>query len=156
MLLGGLWHGANWTFVIWGGIHGVALAATKAFQSLRGNRPPLATRHPLLKLLSIVATFHLVCAAWVFFRAENIDQARLVFSRIFSGTTYHPNLHPLVLGTLALGLFVHFLPAPWDKTIRTTFVRLPAPAQGLCLVIMAVLLRQMASTEAVPFVYFQF
>jgi D-alanyl-lipoteichoic acid acyltransferase DltB (MBOAT superfamily) len=156
MLLGGLWHGANWTFVVWGGIHGVALALTRAFERFRGAKPALASRHWALKGLSVLGTFHLVCIAWVFFRAETFAKASLVFSRMATLTWYHPNLHPLVLGTLALGLVVHFIPVPWDLQIRSHFVRLPAPVQGLCLFGVAVLLRQMASTEAVPFVYFQF
>jgi D-alanyl-lipoteichoic acid acyltransferase DltB (MBOAT superfamily) len=156
MLLGGLWHGANWTFVVWGGIHGLGLALTRVFAQWRGARPPLASRHPLLKVLCIAGTFHLVCVAWVFFRAETFGKAALVFSRIASGTLYHPNLPPLVVGTVALGLLIHFIPVTWDRTLRAHFVRLPAPAQGLCLFVTAVLLRQLASTEAVPFVYFQF
>lgn len=156
MVLGGLWHGANYTFVVWGTIHGIALVLTRAFAQWRGSRPTLASRHPLLKILSIVGTFHVVCVAWVFFRAESFSKAELVFSRIASGTLYHPNLPPLVVGTVALGLFIHFIPVTWDKAMRASFVRLPAPAQGLCLFVAALLLRQMASTDAVPFVYFQF
>jgi D-alanyl-lipoteichoic acid acyltransferase DltB (MBOAT superfamily) len=156
MLLGGLWHGANWTFVVWGGIHGAALAVTRAVERARGKRPALADRHWTLRVLSVVGTFHIVCVAWVFFRAETFSKASLVFSRIFSGSLYHPNLPPLVLGTLALGLLTHFLPNTWDNAVKTRFVRLPAPVQGLCLLLALVLLRQMASAEAVPFVYFQF
>ena len=156
MLLGGLWHGANWTFVVWGGIHGMALGATRLVERLRGKRPALADLHPALRVLSILGTFHLVCVAWVFFRAESFGKASLVFSRILSGSLYHPNLPPLVSGTIALGLVVHFIPTAWDKLIRQTFVRLPAPAQGVCLLLALVLLKQMASAESVPFVYFQF
>jgi D-alanyl-lipoteichoic acid acyltransferase DltB (MBOAT superfamily) len=156
MLLGGLWHGANWTFVVWGGIHGMALAATRAVERARGKRPALADRHWALRALAVLGTFHVVCVAWVFFRAETFAKAALVFSRIFSGSLYHPNLPPLVIGTLALGLFTHFLPTRWDHALRDGFVRLPAPVQGVCLLLALVLLRQMASTVAVPFVYFQF
>lgn len=156
MLLGGLWHGANYTFIVWGAIHGVALGVTRAIERLRGTRPELARRSPLLRVLSILGTFHLVCLAWVFFRAPDFTTASLVFSRVFSGTLYHPNLPPLVIGTMALGLLVHFIPVEWDQLLRERFVRLPAPVQGICLFLALVLLRRMASTEAVPFVYFQF
>jgi alginate O-acetyltransferase complex protein AlgI len=156
MLLGGLWHGANWTFVVWGGIHGVALAVTRAFEGWRGKRPALADRHWLLHALSVVGTFHLVCATWIFFRAETFAKAALMFRRIASGTTYHPNLPPLVLGTMAVGLVLHFVPVRWDRALRARFVRLPAPIQGCCLLLATVALRQMATTEAVTFIYFQF
>ncbi len=156
MLLGGLWHGANWTFVVWGGIHGAALAATRAVEGWRGKRPALADRGWLLRALSVFFTFHLVCAAWIFFRAETFGKASLVFSRIATGTSYHPNLPPLVLGTIAMGLVLHFIPVRWDRALRAHFVRLPAPVQGLCLLLAAVVLRQMATTDAVTFIYFQF
>jgi alginate O-acetyltransferase complex protein AlgI len=156
MLLGGLWHGANWTFVVWGGIHGGALAVTRLVERWRGNRPALADRHFLLRVLSIGFTFHLVCVGWIFFRAETFGKAALVFSRIASFTTYHPNLPPLVMWTIAVGLVLHFIPVRWDQAIRARFVRLPAPVQGLCLLLAAVLLRQMATAEAVTFIYFQF
>lgn len=156
MLLGGLWHGANWTFVAWGGIHGVALAATRAVERWRGERRALADRGRFFRILSMFLTFHLVCAAWIFFRAESFSKAALIFSRLASATTYHPNLHPIVLWTIAAGLVLHFLPTRWDRPVRERFVRLPAPAQGFCLLAAAVVLRQMASTEAVTFIYFQF
>lgn len=156
MLLGGLWHGANWTFVVWGGIHGAALGVTRAIERWRGTRPAIADRGWYLRALSVVFTFHLVCVAWIFFRAETFSKARLMFSRIASLSTYHPNLPPLVLGTMAAGLVLHFIPVHWDRAVRARFVRLPAPAQGICLLLAAVLLRQMATTEAVTFIYFQF
>lgn len=74
MLLGGLWHGANWTYVIWGGLHGFFLAAHKYMTGSRhiGQEPvPATLREWALYGLKAVATFHLVCVAWVFFRASS-------------------------------------------------------------------------------------
>lgn len=156
MLLGGLWHGANWTFVVWGGIHGAALGATRAIERWRGQRPALADRNTWLRVLSVIFTFHLVCAAWIFFRSESLGKAALMFTRIASGSSHHQNLPPIVLATIAIGLVLHFVPVRWDRALRSRFVRLPAPVQGLCLLFAAVLLRQMATTEAVTFIYFQF
>ena len=83
MLLGGLWHGANWTFVIWGGIHGAGLAAERKIRKLlllpdmrdsaQGTR-----RNSLLQPLAWldrIVVFHLVCLAWVFFRAPSVGAA---------------------------------------------------------------------------------
>ena len=61
-----------------------------------------------------------------------------------------------MLGVLGLGLLSHYLPRHWYEAGRAAFVRLPAPAQGFALVGAGLVLRQMASAEAVPFVYFQF
>lgn len=182
MLLGGLWHGASWTFVVWGALHGAALAITRALQDLRAraSRAPArsaattggattdaattdgkrssaaAPRNPWRRALGVLVTFHFVCACWVFFRAETFSQAHLLFSQLGTLTTYHPNLHPTVLVVLALGLATHLMPEQLYVRARETFIRLPAPAQGLALFLAAVALRQMASSSAVPFVYFQF
>jgi D-alanyl-lipoteichoic acid acyltransferase DltB (MBOAT superfamily) len=204
MLLGGLWHGASWTFVVWGGLHGAALAVTKAFQDLRARRarsatpsaeppssaapsvsapsaeppsalpsraqapadvregshgaPPSLPRPPSPwgRVVGVVATFHFVCACWVFFRAESFAKAHLIFSQMGTLTTYHPNLHTPVLVVLGLGLATHLVPERLYLGARETFVRLPAPVQGLALFLAAIALRQMASSSAVPFVYFQF
>jgi alginate O-acetyltransferase complex protein AlgI len=157
MLLGGLWHGANFTFVVWGGIHGLLLAGTRAFQEFRARwRPDPGPERRWLRVLSVVLTLHAVMAAWVFFRAESLQKAWSVYAQLGTLTTYHPNLDPRVLCVLALGLGTHYLPERWYVSLREGFGRLPAPAQGLALFFAALTLREMASLEAVPFVYFQF
>src|SRR5438477_4300783 len=72
MLLGGLWHGANWTFVVWGGIHGAGLAAERALRIEDGAAPaPSLVRSWMRRIV----VFHLVCIAWIFFRAPSIPAA---------------------------------------------------------------------------------
>jgi alginate O-acetyltransferase complex protein AlgI len=157
MLLGGLWHGANWTFVAWGALHGSLLALTRAYHELKA--PPWLARlraTPAWGIAGVLFTFHVVCAAWIFFRARSFGQARLMFAQLASGTTFHPNLHASVLAVLGIGLVCHFVPEKLDALLRQTFIRLPAPAQGLALFCVGFALREMASAEAVPFVYFQF
>jgi len=154
MLLGGLWHGANWTFVAWGGLHGLALAATRAFQNRRGRErtpPALVSR-----AVCIVLTFHFVTLAWIFFRSESFAHAGVMFTQLGTLTTFHPNLHPSVLAVLFVGLLTHWTPESWYLRVRHGFTALPAPAQGVALFCVALALREMASAQAVPFVYFQF
>ena len=153
MLLGGLWHGANWTFVVWGGLHGAGLAFTRF---VRGDSKPNAASSLLSRVLGVVFTFHFVTAAWILFRADSFGSAREFFARLATFTTYHPNLDPRVLGVLAVGLTSHYVPERWYERARTGFTALPAPAQGLALFAAALGVREMASAEAVPFVYFQF
>ena len=104
----------------------------------------------------VIGTFHLVLVAWVFFRAETFQKAAQIFSQLGTLTSYHGNLDPRLLGVLAVGLISHFLPERWYLATRESFVRMPAPAQGAALFCAALALREMASAEAVPFVYFQF
>jgi D-alanyl-lipoteichoic acid acyltransferase DltB (MBOAT superfamily) len=76
MLLGGLWHGANWTFMIWGGLHGAYLAINHAWRHVIGKRPPSAIFHALSVLITFLATMF----AWVLFRAQTFADARRVIA----------------------------------------------------------------------------
>lgn len=82
MLLGGLWHGAAWTFVIWGGIHGTWLAIHRRFA---GKRSDLLNGGKILSIIKIFITFHLVCLCWLFFRADSADQAITMLGRVCGG-----------------------------------------------------------------------
>ena len=79
MLLGGLWHGASWNFVIWGGYHGALLSLERVF---RGNRPVREDWNWLYPLKAAV-TFALVMIGWVFFRAADLPQSLQVLSQMF-------------------------------------------------------------------------
>jgi D-alanyl-lipoteichoic acid acyltransferase DltB (MBOAT superfamily) len=155
MVLGGLWHGASWTFVFWGFLHGLGLGVTRAWER-RGKARKGAPAGPVWRVVATVLTFHYVCLAWIFFRAPTFQQATLVIKQIATLTTFHPNLPPLVAGILAIGIAAHYVPESAYERLKRGFTDLPAPAQGLVLFAVAVLLHEAASTEAVPFVYFQF
>jgi D-alanyl-lipoteichoic acid acyltransferase DltB (MBOAT superfamily) len=154
MLLGGLWHGANLTFVVWGGLHGVLLAATRAVRERFGWQG--APRNPLLRACSVVVTFHLVCFCWLFFRAKSLDHAWLMLGQLATFSTFHPNLDPRLLGVLSAGLLSHYVPERWYERALNVFAELPTLAQAAVLLVLALSVREMASLEAVPFVYFQF
>jgi alginate O-acetyltransferase complex protein AlgI len=197
MLLGGLWHGANWTFVFWGFLHGFGLVIVRAFQRAtkravkaaadRDGDPPEASEgaspyrggaqrppppmpawqrllcawdrarpRPWARALGVIVTFHWVCLAWIFFRAPSFDRAEQMLRQIAAGTTFHPNLPPIVLGVLGVGLLSHYVPEDVYTRARKGYAALPAPAQGALLFAVALLLHEAASTAAVPFVYFQF
>jgi alginate O-acetyltransferase complex protein AlgI len=153
MLLGGLWHGPSWTFVVWGGLHGVALACNRAWRERFGD---VLRQRLALRVLSTFATFHFVLLAWVFFRAHTFRDARAMFGELLTFTGYHPNLDARVLLVLAFGLAMHFLPLELEAKLRVRFGTLPGIVQGIALFSVLLLVRRMASAEAVPFVYFQF
>jgi alginate O-acetyltransferase complex protein AlgI len=112
MLLGGLWHGASWTFVLWGGIHGLYLIAERRLVALAerlGLRRPLG---PAARLVAIILTFHAVCFAWIFFRAQNgLDQAFLVLHRLVvpTGTSVSPLLQDRAIYVYLGGLYLAVL-----------------------------------------------
>lgn len=156
MVLGGLWHGASWNFVIWGALHGAALAINRAWQRARGPRrsgPPALTRG---RVVAIVATFHFVCFAWIFFRAPTFGHATLMLERMGKGALDAPNLTPHILAIVSLGFVTHFLPSSWYEAIKDLFVRSPAVVQGAALAVCAYVLHFAAGAKAEPFIYGQF
>jgi D-alanyl-lipoteichoic acid acyltransferase DltB (MBOAT superfamily) len=152
MLLGGLWHGASWNFVIWGGLHGVALAGTRMWQRRVGVKEPTLVGRVLCTFL----TFHYVCFAWVFFRAPTFAHARLVLARVSKLTWATGNVSFAILAVLALALATHWVPDGWIEKLRREFARTPALVQGALLALAALALHAAASTETQPFVYGQF
>lgn len=106
MILGGLWHGASWNFVIWGTIHGVVLVLHKVYLWKKGSQVVHDTPKPLQRLILSLVNFHLICITWVFFRAETLPKALDVFVRIVNGADglMVPYLFPAVLIPLLLCL----------------------------------------------------
>jgi len=155
MLLGGLWHGAAWTFVVWGALHGVALAINR-FCVERWARPHTAPISPFRRAVQVLLTFHFVCLGWVFFRANSFDSAWLVLERLTSLSTHHQNLSAPILWALGVGVVLHFVPERLFEGTKERFIAAPALAQGVVLFLVAVLLRRIGSADSVPFVYFQF
>jgi D-alanyl-lipoteichoic acid acyltransferase DltB (MBOAT superfamily) len=161
MLLGGLWHGAAWTFVVWGALHGTALAVVRAFQRTRKARyerrgQPVPEGSVVRKVVGVLLTFHFVCFCWIFFRAPSFEAAGAVLQTLAQGTAYVPNLTPKILTALAIGLGVHFSPVAWRDRAREHFIATPAWARGVALFVLAVVLQQIKGTDVVPFIYFQF
>jgi D-alanyl-lipoteichoic acid acyltransferase DltB (MBOAT superfamily) len=154
MILGGLWHGASWTFVIWGALHGAALAVTRMVQRLRGEgrpRPGGAGRW-----IAVVATFHFVCFAWIFFRAPSLSHAELALGQIAHGAWTMDHLAPRVVAVIAVAAGLHLVPREWEARLREVFARKPAVVQGLVLAAAALAVHFAAGTRPEPFVYGQF
>ena len=86
MLLGGLWHGANWTFVIWGGLHGLMLAVNHAWRALPLSRS-LALKTGLADRAAVLVTFTAVTLAWILFRSETLAEARIMFASLWPTTS---------------------------------------------------------------------
>ena len=178
MVLGGLWHGASWNFVIWGALHGGALAVNRAWARRRPEPAPgrAARTDPYRQaddpktpvkqaprsnvsighILAIVATFHFVCFAWIFFRAPSFAHATLMLSRIGRLTFESPNLAPKVLAVLMLGFVTHFMPRRLLDRARDGFIASPAVVQGVALAVCAYVLHFASGAKAEPFIYGQF
>lgn len=163
MLLGGLWHGANIRFLIWGGMHGVGLIFSKLWggllMKLRGGRPPVKGR--LRSFISIFITFHFVVFLWLFFRAESWEMAMLMIRQISSdfGAEFilqillaYKYIYLLILG----GFLMHWLPARFKEWYRARFILAPLWLKLFGLALFALLLYHLSGTDLQPFIYFRF
>ena len=155
MLLGGLWHGAAWTFVVWGGLHGLYLAVHRRF---RHRSPKSETDPPTWRdVPAIVATFHLVALSWVFFRADSFTQAwdvllGILGFRAADGIPY-AGLALLVPAALAV-LLIDLVQRRAGR--HEGFVTIPAFARGVIYGAFFMAIVLFSGQEVVPFLYFQF
>ncbi len=153
MLLGGLWHGASWNFVIWGGIHGGSLAAEKAL----GNSSPY---FKLPRLVRGAVTFFIVLVGWVFFRSNDLSRATAYLASMFgfgehsssasllSGLVYKP-YYLIAFGLAAVSIW--FVKDTWEWTQKLT------PSKALCCVgAFMVAIIVLVTQEYNPFIYFIF
>lgn len=160
MFLGGLWHGASWNFVLWGLLHGVALAFHKVWMAVTGQKVGMK-RGFWAQTLCVVITFHFVCLCWIFFRNVDFGNSMAMLRQI--GTSFHIELLPQlvegywkVLVIMLIGFVLHFLPASWEAAAKRTMVKMPIVGYWLILVLVIYLAIQMKSSEIQPFIYFQF
>ncbi len=163
MLLGGLWHGASWNFVLWGALHGGMLAFERAQEkrrkvALKSNGPARRLPRPI----RVAITFVIVCLGWVFFRAKTLGQAVTTLKSLFGlgaasmtagsdalvGALY-TRYHVAVF--LLAAVLVWGAPNTWTFTARVTF---PRAAFALGVLTLSVLI--MWTQSANPFLYFQF
>jgi alginate O-acetyltransferase complex protein AlgI len=155
MLIGGLWHGAGWTFVVWGGIHGIGLAVERFVGERRGLEPREPSR---LRLAGQrVLTFHLVCLAWIFFRASTFGDAWAVVVGLF---TRWDGAAPLVSAGVVLavlvGLGTQYLPQRLPAALMRRFACLPVAAQAVVLAITLTVINALGPEGVAPFIYFRF
>jgi D-alanyl-lipoteichoic acid acyltransferase DltB (MBOAT superfamily) len=169
MLLGGLWHGANWVFVIWGAIHGWGLAVEKWLGLRRRNgdgdgieEEPGWARH--LKLWGRrILVFHFVCLAWVFFRAPSLSEAlqmlagvtHLSWSPVYLTAIQFLVLFSLPLLLLDLRLEKHAEEYPFEK-LRLPVSRRAFSYRIAAAAVMIIVVMLMSGIESNAFIYFQF
>ncbi len=160
MLLGGLWHGASWNFIVWGGLHGVALAVHKFFRNLLG-RPKTYRSSGIKRFFAVTFTFHFVCFCWIFFRNATFEASTVMIRQIF--TAFHPELFMQVVTgywqvfvLMMLGFVLHWCPDSWQNVCSRGMTRLPLVLQAVVVIGLIYLVIQVKSSDIQPFIYFQF
>jgi D-alanyl-lipoteichoic acid acyltransferase DltB (MBOAT superfamily) len=142
MLLGGLWHGAAWNFVLWGAFHGTVLVGSHAFRARTGGP----------RLLRQLLTFHIVLFGWLLFRVASMNTF-VTFFEIPHGT-----VHALPIGAVSVvlaALLVHYTPNSWVQQMQKTWLACPPVAHGAALAL-AILFLIGIAVDSPNFIYFQF
>lgn len=157
-LLGGLWHGAGWTFVFWGFIHGVGLAVERArTDSRRSRRMPEPGGTPGARALQRLGVFAFVTVAWVFFRAESMANAFAVLWRLVAGLGAVGTAVTLpVVGLVVLGIAVQYVPRRTIEGLEAGLSRIGWVGQGLVLAAALFLIDVLGPAGPAEFLYFKF
>ncbi len=169
MLLGGLWHGASWNFVIWGGLHGLALIVHKVYSKAIGNK---VSDNGLITAISTLATYIFVNVCWVFFRASDFGTAIKILRRIIQWDTgivqvYTWAIVAIVITTIGMSaayVYGRRLHRENDKAKRSTgyaegfypVITLGSYPSYVLLFLEMGLILTFAYTGSSPFIYFQF
>ena len=162
MVLGGLWHGAAIRFILWGTLHGVALALHKLWMAVvPGAKATGAQMHWWSRAAGVFFTFNLVCLGCLMFRAESMQTVELMLHQIFSN--FNVPMIPQVIagyaGVFALigaGYLLHLMPGCVDRAAQRLVANAPLVLQIVMAAAMIWCVMQIKSSDIQPFIYFQF
>jgi D-alanyl-lipoteichoic acid acyltransferase DltB (MBOAT superfamily) len=158
MVLGGLWHGANWTFVIWGALHGTGQAVGHLRRKSRVSRGlPALAEGALRSTWQRFWTFQFVCLGWVFFNASSFSNATAMLGRLFTGWgNASPLITPLLIITIIGVIEVQFVPANMFEHAQRFFSEQRAFVQAGLLGVVLLAITTLGPTGVAPFIYYRF
>jgi D-alanyl-lipoteichoic acid acyltransferase DltB (MBOAT superfamily) len=160
MVLGGIWHGAAWKFVIWGALHGGFLALERALGG-RGRQHTTTggagTPRPLWRrALAVLGIFHFVCVCWIFFRAEGVTRAVEMLAAIAAPSTPAMLLTPWLAILIVIGMAVQFTSPDLIEKLDGIYQKLPVWVVGLLAGCVLLAVELVGGDETAAFIYFQF
>lgn len=158
MLLGGLWHGSSWMFIIWGGLNGLGLIIHKLWQKISpfNNNNSVAYR-----IFMILLTLTFISFTRIWFRSANLETVGFIFDRIQNHMGWELTWsiftgYSTVLLVILAGYLIHWIPENIKEKYRLAFAGMPVPAMAVTVIVAVFLLYQAMSSEMQPFIYFQF
>lgn len=161
MLLGGLWHGASWNFIIWGAIHGIGLGIHKIWMLITGKRLAFMNKSTAYKIVMGIFTFHFVCFGWVFFKAEDFETAMTMLNQIaynFDWTLFKPfydNYYAVVWMIVIAGA-LHLIPDNLADRVIAKMGAIPLVAYIVAFFVFLLVYGMFKSSEQVMPIYLQF
>jgi len=158
MLLGGLWHGSSWLFIIWGGLNGLGLVIHKLWLKVS---PFKDSKSFGVKAVTVFITLAFISFTRIFFRSDSLETVSLIFDRIKNhlGVELTFNIiqgYALVFSVIAIGYLIHWIPERIKEQYREKFALLPLPVMSIVVVIGVFCIYQLISGDMQPFIYFQF
>ena len=158
MLLGGLWHGSSWLFIIWGGLNGIGLIVHKFWKKIS---PFKDTNNLAIKISLMFVTLTFISFTRIFFRSTSLETVNAIFDRI--GNHLSPELflkiiegYKFVFALIVIGYLIHWIPEKMKSTYRNWFASRSFVVMGLLACIAIFFMYQLMSGEMQPFIYFQF
>lgn len=161
MVLGGFWHGASWNFIIWGFLHGAALAVNKLWIANTGSIRKLLDNNKVIQALSILFTFHFTCFCWIYFKAANFTIAGDMIRQITGNfdlsvwSAFFGNYKP-VLFMMLLGYALHAIPDRFPDWMVVRFQKAPMLFYLVVLSLFVLVYGYFKTSEAVMPIYLQF
>lgn len=161
MLLGGLWHGASFNFIVWGGMHGIALGLDKLRVSMLSRFNYIRSNSKFWKIIGVIITFHFVCFCWIFFKASSFRDAGIIISQIlfnFDASAFVPMLsaYGTVFGVLLLGYIIHFIPKSYQYFSEKIISSVSLSGRIAILLVFIWVIIQVKQADQVMPIYLQF
>lgn len=161
MLIGGLWHGASWMYVIWGAWNGGLLVAHKMIRSVTPRVKEENRRKWWRVATNVFITFNLIAVGMMFFRARSLEQVGDMVHQIVYN--FHLSVAPqflegyiLIVLAMALGYFMHFSPKKWSEQLEEKYHAQSGLVQAVVLALVLLLIIQVRQSDIVPFIYLQY
>ncbi len=158
MLIGGLWHGASWQFVIWGGLNGVGLVIYKFWRKIS---PFTGNKSWAAKILAVFITFNFITFTRIWFRSESMEVANGVMYQIANSFNFAQIGEVVVsyykiFAMIIFAYIIHWLPSSFKQKYKNWFINTPHWLKVIIIIIVIFLIYQVSSAELQPFIYFQF
>jgi alginate O-acetyltransferase complex protein AlgI len=158
MLLGGLWHGADLKFIIWGGLNGIGLIIYKFWKKIS---PYENKKNIFVHIWKIFLTFNFITFTRIWFRADDMDRVKgmlfqLSHSMDFSVVPEVILSYKLIFPVMILGYVMHWWPSKWKDSYMNWFISIPHWIKAIIVVILVFLIYQTQTSDLQPFIYFQF
>lgn len=155
LLILGFWHGANWTFLVYGLLHGAAVSINRWWKK-SGPGATQAEPGPAGRAWRWLLTFHFVVLARILFRADDLGQAWAMVQSLGNFTLVLPRFAPHAWTVLVLGYVAHLTPKSWAAALRERLISLPAPTWGVVLALVAWACAEWGPGDTLAFIYYDF